>query len=407
MYKALILLALLLSFTSQSKSIDITIGEKHTIYSESLSGERAFYVHLPDGYSHSNHQYPTLYILDGQMHFTSAVGMQKSIGNETDVPEMIIIGIENVYPKRRDLTSRKKEKYTLFLKNELIPHIEKLYRTNNERIIFGWEWGSSFSSYLLFQKDQLFNAAISSNGAFSDEKIINEYRALPSGSDKYLYIANSVRDIFTIDSSDKLERLLQEKPIKNIVWQYEKFNNETHSSLPYLAMYHGLRHYYHNFSSLEFYSIQHFEDFGGISAIKAYFKKRAKRFSFSEKIDDSTKNNLIWLSWKRNNFKYFDFFMDEFQDVLSTKRYQSNYWQNRLAQFYLANNDFDKAQFHFEYGIEKFKGNAEIYSGLSQVYYAKKSKTKAISSISKAIEIAKTSKDDNLSRYVSFLEKIK
>jgi hypothetical protein len=50
-------------------------------------------------------------------------------------------------------------------------------------------------------------------------------------------------------------------------------------------------------------------------------------------IDDATKKTLIWMAWKEDNFEGFKLFMNEFADVLTTQRYASAYWQNRLAQF--------------------------------------------------------------------------
>ena len=46
--------------------------------------------------------------------------------------------------------------------------------------------------------------------------------------------------------------------------------------------------------------------------------------------------------------------MEEFKEVLSTKRYASAYWQNRLGQFYLKHKDYDNAIKFFEYGIETY-----------------------------------------------------
>ncbi|WKK67086.1 hypothetical protein [Lutimonas zeaxanthinifaciens] len=80
--------------------------------------------------------------------------------------------------------------------------------------------------------------------------------------------------------------------------------------------------------------------------IHDYFEERSQRFGGDGSIDDKTKNGLIWLAWNRNNFEYFSFFMTEFEDVLSTKRYDSAYWQNRFGQFYLAHKDYNNAIKH-------------------------------------------------------------
>ena len=60
------------------------------------------------------------------------------------------------------------------------------------------------------------------------------------------------------------------------------------------------------------------------------------------------------MAWNRDNFEHFSFFMEEFKDVLSTKRYASAYWQNRLGQFYLKHKDYDNAIKHFEIGLKDY-----------------------------------------------------
>ena len=100
-----------------------------------------------------------------------------------------------------------------------------------------------------------------------------------------------------------------------------------------------------------------------------YFKERAKRFGGDGNIDDSTKNSLIWLAWNRNNFEYFNFFMTEFADVLSTKRYASAYWQNRFGQFYLTHNDYPNALKYFNTGLTTYPNSdfeAEMKQGKSE-----------------------------------------
>lgn len=46
--------------------------------------------------------------------------------------------------------------------------------------------------------------------------------------------------------------------------------------------------------------------------------------------------------------------MEEFKDVLSTRRYDSAYWKNRLGQFYLKHKDYKNAIKYFETGLKKY-----------------------------------------------------
>ncbi|MCF2875117.1 MULTISPECIES: alpha/beta hydrolase-fold protein [unclassified Tenacibaculum] len=351
--QAILILTLLVTFHSysQKKGDKITIGTDYIIESTILNENREIQVYLPDSYNSSKERYPVMYILDGQWFFTNGVGIQKSLRTPGAIPEMIIVGIKNKNPLRRTLFNNERTKFTSFLEKEVISFIDSNFRTTNERIIYGWEAAAYYVSKLILEKSELFTGAIITDGGFASEKIIKNFK---STKDVYLYIANSKKDIYYIASTEAFSKGLKEHNPENLLWKYELFNDEVHETMPHLAMYKGIMYYYHNYDSLVFESIEAYEKAGGIPYLKSFFKERAKRFGGNGKIDNSTKNSLIWLAWRRDNFKYFSFFMEEFKDVLDTRRYDSAYWKNRLAQFYLKHKDYKNAVKFFEEGIKKY-----------------------------------------------------
>lgn len=355
---SILFLSLFLSITAQVKETrNIIIGKKFTIQSKILNATKDIQVYLPNSYSTSKEKYPVLYLLDGQRFFTNAVAIQKSLRSPIALPEMIVVGINSKRTTRRPLFGDRK-KYTSFLKNDIIQFIDSNYRTNKERVIFGWEAAAYYISKMILQEQNLFSGAIVSDGGLASEKIIKEFK---SDKEIYLYIANSKKDIYYVKSTEKFsERLKQINP-KNLRWKYELFNDEVHQSLPQLSLYKGLRYYYHNYDALVFENISAYEKAGGITYLKSFYKERAKRFGGDEKIAESTKNSLIWLARDYDNFKYFSFFMEEFKDVLKTKRYASASWQYRLGQFYLKHKNYKNAIKFFEAGLSKYPNtNFEI-----------------------------------------------
>jgi predicted alpha/beta superfamily hydrolase len=347
-----LLLLLTVTFVSAQKNTSLIVtGTNYVIDSKVLNQEREIQIYLPDSYHTSKEKYPVLYVLDGQWFFTNGVGIQKSLRTPGAIPEMIVIGIKTKNPLRRTLFYNEKEKFNLFLKEEVLPFIDSNYRTTKERVIFGWEAAAYYISELIMTEKDLFTGAIVTDGGYAPEEIVDKFN---SGSAVYLYIANSKKDIYYINSTDEFSKILKKKKPKNLIWKYELFNDEVHETLAHIAMYKGIMYYYHNYDSLVFESIEAYKNAGGIDYLKSFFKERAKRFGGNGKIDNSTKNSLIWLAWKRGNFKYFSFFMEEFKDVLKTRRYASAYWQNRLGQFYLKHKDYKNAIKFFETGIKKY-----------------------------------------------------
>ena len=356
---------------AQIEHSEITIGTNISINSKILNQEREIQIYLPDNYTASGEKYPVLYILDGQWYFPIGVSIQKAIRTPNAIPKMIIVGIKNSNPLRRTLFSTDSDMFTSFLKNEVISFIDSNYRTTKERIIFGWEAAAYYISEILLKEKDLFSGAIITNGGHTSEEIVKDFIA---DKEIYLYIANSRKDIFHISNSDAFNDILKKNTPKNLRWKYELFNDEFHETLPDLAMYKGLRYYYHNYSSLIFKDIETYVNAGGIPYLKSYFKERAERFGGDGKINNGTKDLLIWLAWNRDNFKYFSFFMEEFKDVLSTKRYASAYWQNRFGQFYLKHKDYDNAIKYFKTGISKYPNSnfdSSMKKGLSDANLGK------------------------------------
>jgi len=381
---------------SQTKGSEISIGNEYIINSLILDQERKIQVYLPDSYESSDERYPTLYIVDGQWFFSNGVAIQKTLRTPDHLPEMIVIGIQNEKPSRLTLFYEEQDKYLAFIEDELIDFVDKTFRTNKKRVLFGWENGAIFSCVAFFDKSQLFDGAIISNGGNPDEKLIDDFNNLNLDQDKYLYIANSDKDIYTISYSEGFAAVLSKNQPKNVIWKYEKFNNEVHESLAYVAMYHGLIHYYHNYPSLVFSSIDEFNDLGGIPYLRTYFKNRSERFDFPKDIDDSTMNGLIFQTLNEDDIETFDLFMNEFSSVLSTPRYDSAYWQNRFAQFYLTHQQSKSAISYFTTGISKYPTSDLVpvmYLGLGDAYQIDENESQALTSYKAALKLTPDSKE--------------
>jgi len=338
------------TINAQTKGTPISIGDNYTINSKILKQNTEIQVYLPDSYTSSEQNYPVLYILDGQRFFTNGVAIQKSLRSPIALPEMIVVGINSSQSTRRPLFGDG-DKYTSFLKEDVIQFVDSNFRTNKDRIIFGWEAAAYYISEMILKEKDLFTGAIVSDGGLASEKIIKEFQ---SDKEVYLYIANSKRDIYYVKSTERFSERLKKINPKNLRWKYELFNDEVHQSLPQLTLYKGIQYYYHNYDALVFENIQSYVDAGGIPYLKSYIKGREKRFGIDKSVNESTQNSLIWLGLNRDNFKYFSLFMEEFKDVLSTKRYASAYWQNKFGQFYLKYKDYKNAIKHFNAGLIKY-----------------------------------------------------
>jgi len=127
--------------------------------------EYPYSVYLPPNYETSNRKYPVLYLTDGQWvkEFHKAV--------EAHHKDFIVVAIEQGPENRRmeDYKLPGATKYVRFLKEEIIPQIEKQYRTNSNRLFWGASLGATVGEILLSQETDTkpyFSTYALSDGAF-------------------------------------------------------------------------------------------------------------------------------------------------------------------------------------------------------------------------------------------------
>lgn len=385
---------------------EISIGSTHQLYSNSLNDTIGLQVYLPEDYDNSDDDYPILYVLDGHWFFSNGVAIQKSIRGNRIMPKMIVVGIDMVDRPYRSKLFDQWDAFITFLETELVSYVNQSFRTKDEHIIFGWESCGYLASDLILRKNSPFVCSIVASGAYINEDVVE---SLNLNDERYFFLAGSKKDIYSIDDTDQVAHDLEAADIKNLKWNYQLFNEEEHETLAYAIMYHGLKFFYHNYGSLVFGSIEEFYEKGGLPYLTEYFDQRGKRFSISTEIDASTKNSLIWLAWKRDNFEAFDLFMTEFSDVLSTKRYANAYWQNRLGQYYLRYKSYDKAISFFDQGINAYpdeKYDAEMHAGIGMAYHGNARRKLAKKHLQKSIAIARTQGDSKLKEYQKLLSQI-
>lgn len=168
------LIYILFLITSFSYAQKIEIGTIKTISSSHLNEDREYWVYLPEHYNderYKEQQYPIVYLLDGEKYFhvTSGIVNNLSKGYYPLMPECIVVAIKNTN-RSRDLTPTRVSNLSYenggakifqdFIAKELIPEINKNYRTLDYKILVGHSFGGLFTMNTLIETPNLFNAYI-------------------------------------------------------------------------------------------------------------------------------------------------------------------------------------------------------------------------------------------------------
>jgi len=379
----LILLGVLLyKCVSAQQSQPITIGKIETIHSGTLKENRKIWVYAPTNTSNLNQpekRYPVLYLLDGEAHFYSTIGIiqQLSQANGNGVlPEMIVVGIENTN-RFRDLVpaypaAEKIEKanpFMNFLSAELMPYIEERYPTAPYKVIVGHSLGGLTVIDLLVHYPSLFNAYIAIDPSlwYNNEKYLNQYlthlrNQQLSNKKLFIGIANplalgttlaTVNDDKTNETKPvraimKFDQFLQTNSIQ-LKYAYKYYDQDRHNTVPLITEYDGLRFIFN------FYSFDALE----------------KDF-----IDTST--------------RIVERLQTHYQKISSELGYKSSPPEtliNYLGYDALRKKQYNKAGAYFKMNIENYPSSSNVFDSYGDFFAAKKDTVNAIMNYEKALTI--------------------
>lgn len=134
-------------------------------------GTRTFTVVTPTSYESSpEKKYPTLVLLDGEYLLDPFEGVLKYGNYWDDLPEMIIIAINQNNGETRFKDSEFDEagfpagpgaNFFEFIGQELYPYVEAKYRTLPFRVVAGHDTTAGFLNFYLYKDNPVFNAYIS------------------------------------------------------------------------------------------------------------------------------------------------------------------------------------------------------------------------------------------------------
>jgi predicted alpha/beta superfamily hydrolase len=137
------------------------------IASVKVGETREFYVSLPDRYNESGEKYPVLLMLDGEFNFNSGViGGLRHAAQLGEIPEFIIVGIRNTdrakdsFPEELTYSDGSKaggraDRFLDFIREELVPHIDKNYRSEKLRVLYGTSNTGFTAVHALFRSPEL------------------------------------------------------------------------------------------------------------------------------------------------------------------------------------------------------------------------------------------------------------
>ncbi|MEH6537712.1 MAG: alpha/beta hydrolase-fold protein [Psychroserpens sp.] len=374
---------------AQVENSDIKVGVNHTIKSSILNQDRGIQIYVPDSYAASEKEYPVLYVLDGQEYFLHGIAYQNMLRFRDKSPEFIIVGIKTDRRTRRVLFLDESDKFISFLETELIPYIDTVYRTKKEkeRLYFGWEMGGGLGFEILTERNNLFSGFILASPSHATDKRMDALKKLKSDaikSNKFLLVSAAPEEGW-ITKDTLFLSIIENKAKGKKPWRFKVFDREDHYTTPLKTIHEGLSDYFDDYKPIRLRSLKAYDDYGGLEALRAYYKKRGERYNLPIAIHKETRHFLIVNAMTEDNYERFNFYMEEFDDYIST--ISRDFWLNRYAKYYLKHKNTEKSKSLYDYGISKFSNSKLLYEGLGDVYVEINQPKKALIAYEKSMDI--------------------
>jgi len=369
---------------------DIVIGTIDSIDSNILNEQREVWIHIPKGNSDSifeEKKYPVVYLLDGDAHFNSVVGIMQqlsSVNGNSICPQMIVVGIPNTN-RTRDLTPDKGtihpytdstliansgggKNFMSFIEKELIPYINSKYPTRPYQMLIGHSFGGLTVMNTFIHKPYLFNSYISIDPSmwWNDKKLLNEIEQLNMDekyADKKLYlgIANTMEPEMNLQSvlkdttfeTEHIRSILKLNDILNnesqnvLSFKSKYYKNDDHGSVPLITTYDAFRYIFETYQ-LKISGQDYFDpDSDILNKIVNHYEKLSKEFDMEIKPDE---RNI-----------------------------------NSLGLQFLEMKQLKKSEQLFKLNVTNYPKSFNTYDSLGDLYIAKEEKEKAIENYKKSI----------------------
>ena len=281
-------------------AIEETFGQRYSFESKQLAEKRELLIHLPKDYQESSKQYPVLYVLDGGSHFKHAVIATNTLQQYDMMPASIIVAIPNNTGKRNRDVSTGRDKFSDFIKQEVMTYIDENYKTSGHNTLFGHS-SMGFVTLELFAKEQqLFDNYIAASPAVdhTDTELLEQIEQLFAQdklTNKALYFTatNKNREMpgFT-EGAINLEKLFSEKAPKDLLWRYNFIPGQQHMTTPYVTLYQGLSMVFNDYQAPVYDNYQDYVQSGAMQGFTELYLKRGKKYSISNEIPEQALINL-------------------------------------------------------------------------------------------------------------------
>lgn len=379
MHRLALLLLLLASLPAFAQPRPIPV-ENVPVESRILDEIRTAWVQLPRSYATSRQRYPVVVFTDAESNFGFTAATVDYLARTGRMPEAILVGVTNndrtrdLTPTRADFdqhpTSGGAPRFLTFIETELLPDIDRRFRTTPYRVFIGHSLGGLLALDALFTRPKLFDAliAISPSLTWDDRWAFKQASALIESNkllNNTLVLTMANEGEAPRREFDALSTLLGAHPVPGLEFTPLSFDDEDHGSTVMPAEYAGLKAV---FASWRFVADARANPLTLMRAAELHYERLSKRAGVTMPIPESTINVIGY----------------------------------RL----LATGHTPEAIDVFKRNTELYPGSANVWDSVGEAYEKSGDVTSARESYAKAVKLATKSRSGDVAIYRQHLARV-
>ena len=222
------------------------------IASKILGEERVVHVSLPPNYGVARRRYETTYLLDGHVRqffdITVAAAGYDVVADSHDyaTPPQIVVGVDQI-DRGADL-GRNQELFTRFLVEELVPYIDREFRTNRYRTLIGHSLGGRFALMTFCRAPGVWVSVIAISAAGGDStsadavtKCLTTAFSAEGNALRQLVLSAGDQEPRVLAGMDRLREFLHANAPRNWRWTTIEEKGLGHTDTPMATIPPGIR----------------------------------------------------------------------------------------------------------------------------------------------------------------------
>ncbi len=348
MTKKYFLLLFLFSLSS------IAQKKTETIDSNKLGKSRQISIILPPSYEfESDKKYPVIYLLDGEYLLDPFNGSLQYGYYFDDLPEVILVGIHQGKNNDRMIDSKgdedglpteKSGAFYEFIASEVIPYVNKNYRTVSFKAIAGHDVTAGFLNFFLYKDNPIFDAYISfcPDLAYDMENRIEDRMKMMPKPISYFQVSSPTDEKSIYEKVKLLDENLKTVLNKNVSYKYLQLDGFSHYSMVPVAIPQALYHIFKGYQPInkqEYKELQDSSTGGFLDFLTEKYKKINSLYGVDMKIrliDFMAIQNLIMKNGTTDELRNLE--------KLASKEYPKTMLPFFIeASYHEKEGDFDKA----------------------------------------------------------------